>query len=311
MDPDEPLTWVERARRVRAGEAALADAPVAMPYDAYRDLFTSILSQSFDSVVLCARLTGEYYAVSESFCSLTGYTPAELLGRTSVELGMVDPRGTRRYAEQDTAERRPGIYENTLTRKDGEQRVVEFSHQFVGDDYTIVIIRDITERRQQEFELLRQATADPLTGLLNRRGFASQAEQLLRDAAELGRPVHLVMADLDGLKQVNDQHGHAAGDEAIRHVAQVLRRFVTAGGLTGRLGGDEFVFVVDGGSRAAVEQTCTRITEALAAEEGPVRHRLSFGIASTTDGHLRLEELVGAADAQMYAARRVRLEQES
>lgn len=292
-----PLTWVERARRVREGEVELAAAPVAMPYDAYRDLFDTILNQSFDSVVLCARLTGEYYAVSESFCELTGYTPAELLGRTSVDLAMVDPDGTRRYAEQDTLERRPGIYENTLTRKDGEQRVVEFSHQFVGDDYTIVIIRDITERRAAEFELLRQATADPLTGLLNRRGFTSQAEQLLRDASARRRPVHLVMADLDGLKQVNDERGHAAGDEAIRVAAHALRSHVLAGALVGRLGGDEFVFVVDGGSRAAIEQVCARI-----AETAP----LTFGIASTTDGHARLTDLLGAADAAMYAAKRRR-----
>jgi diguanylate cyclase (GGDEF)-like protein/PAS domain S-box-containing protein len=297
VDGATPLTWVERARRVRAGEPDLATATVAMPYDAYRDLFDTILSQSFDSVVLCARLSGEYYAVSDSFCRLTGYTPAELLGRTSVELGMVDTDGTRRYAETDTAERRPGIYENTLTRKDGEQRVVEFSHQFVGDEYTIVIIRDITERRAQEFVLLRQATADPLTGLLNRRGFTSQAEQLLRDATARARPVHLVMADLDGLKQVNDEGGHAAGDEAIRQAAAALRTHVLAGALVGRLGGDEFVFVVDGGSLVAVEQMCAAV-----ADSAP----LTFGIASTTDGHTRLTELLGAADAAMYDAKRRR-----
>ncbi|GAB3858441.1 hypothetical protein GCM10028801_18500 [Nocardioides maradonensis] len=97
----EAMPWQERAARVRAGAGEYADVPAEVGPALMRDLFDTILRTSFDAVVLCERVTGAYLEVSDSFCRLTGYTRAELLGRSSVELGLVDPAGVRMIAEAD------------------------------------------------------------------------------------------------------------------------------------------------------------------------------------------------------------------
>lgn len=92
------------------------------------------------------------------------------------------------------------------------------------------------------------ALTDPLTGLLNRRGFEAVLEQAVRNAATA--PFSLVQMDLDHFKQVNDTHGHSAGDEVLQHVAQILRSETRAADRIARSGGDEFLLLLPGPGRA-------------------------------------------------------------
>src|SRR5256885_1766435 len=91
-----------------------------------------------------------------------------------------------------------------------------------------------------EEELSRLAWYDDLTGLANRRAFVTVGEQLLRLAHRAGETVLVVYADLDGMKAINDCHGHAAGDEALRRAAGLLRDTFREADLVARIGGDEF-----------------------------------------------------------------------
>jgi diguanylate cyclase (GGDEF)-like protein len=156
-------------------------------------------------------------------------------------------------------------------------------------------------------DLLR-AARDPLTGLLNRRAAYQQIEHLL--TAHRDRHVHLAVAvvDLDEFKQLNDRHGHAAGDEALVAVARALRTGVGVTAVVGRLGGEEFLLaeVLEAGQ---IDEWAQRMC---AAVEGvPFRVTASVGVAAVClpllfddDGQTVIHTLIGAADHAMYAAKR-------
>ncbi|WP_158508846.1 GGDEF domain-containing protein [Gemmatirosa kalamazoonensis] len=124
-------------------------------------------------------------------------------------------------------------------------------------DAAVVVARDIGPQLRYERELRELALLDELTGLHNRRGFFLFAEAELRRLRERGSYAVLVFADLDGLKTINDRHGHAAGDQALRAVARGLRDLVGEQGLAARWSGDEFVALVPDASVAAAPNGAT------------------------------------------------------
>src|SRR5688572_8342168 len=127
---------------------------------------------------------------------------------------------------------------------------------------------DVTQRVEQDRRTRYEADTDALTGLANRRALERTLAAALTRAASRSRSVALLMLDLDGFKAINDTHGHAAGDEALREVARRLRRCVRERDLVARLGGDEFVVVLtDLGARSrAVQDSIDRIQAALAEQ---------------------------------------------
>lgn len=305
---DRPVSWRERARRVREGEPELADLSAEEPYEALQDLFATILRRSFDAVVLCTR-EGEYLEVSDSFCELTGYDRSELLGQTSVTLALVDPGGVRARMEAEVAQRIKGIHDNVIVRKDGTPRVVEFSHQYLDGDLTLVIIRDVTERRLREQELDRLSREDALTGALNRRGFSAVVGTLLDDARGAGRDVHLVVADVDDLKRINDELGHEYGDRTLIAVATALRQTFGAEAVVGRLGGDEFAVAVVGGSVADIEASSDSLRDTLSragiGPDGDARGiSVSVGVVTADRGTGTFDRLIARADENQYVAKR-------
>src|SRR5205085_5407585 len=106
------------------------------------------------------------------------------------------------------------------------------------------LLHDISERRRVEEELWELALVDDLTGLHNRRAFILLGEQAIKEAGRAGRPVIGLFVDVDGLKLINDTHGHAAGDHALRLVADALRATCRDSDIVGRLGGDEFAILL-------------------------------------------------------------------
>src|SRR5664279_1575350 len=105
----------------------------------------------------------------------------------------------------------------------------------------LVVLRDVTERRQMVETIRTLSLTDELTGLLNRRGFTTLAEQQLRTSLRTRNRLWLLFADLDGLKEINDRHGHETGDRALCEVARLLRTgSFREADLVARLGGDEF-----------------------------------------------------------------------
>ena len=108
------------------------------------------------------------------------------------------------------------------------------------------VVRYSMERHRRQQDLMRLSTRDELTGLCNRRGFLTSAEPLARDAERGNRTFLVFFADLDGLKAINDTHGHHVGDEALRDAAWILTHSFRSADIIGRIGGDEFaIFAPD------------------------------------------------------------------
>jgi diguanylate cyclase (GGDEF)-like protein len=154
-----------------------------------------------------------------------------------------------------------------------------------------------------------EAVTDPLTGLANRRRFTSQLAAEAGRRARTGSPVAVITADLDDFKQVNDRYGHEAGDDVLRAFANVLRSTVREVDVAARLGGEEFAVLLPetGGEGAEViaDRLRTRLAELhLVAPDGrSLTVTASFGYASSPPIE-RVEELLSAADAALYRAKR-------
>jgi diguanylate cyclase (GGDEF)-like protein len=145
--------------------------------------------------------------------------------------------------------------------------------------------------------LMRDATIDDLTGLLNRRGWRMAAERELARAGRDGSSIALVILDLDRLKEINDTRGHDEGDRALCNTAERMRSAFRAGDVLARLGGDEFGALLmdnsDGQAMAAVERLRGATPELASFSAG----------AAAWNGQEALEELMRRADVALYAAK--------
>ena len=158
-----------------------------------------------------------------------------------------------------------------------------------------------------------QAVRDPLTGLLNRRGFAELARQHLATARRLGTPAVVAVIDLNGFKQINDTLGHDVGDEALVDMAALLKKVCRDADLVARLGGDEFVLLLANTTKTDGAVVRSRLEAALAslnAEPGrEYRLASSMGMASwIAEAPVAMAVLLKEADAAMYADKRARKE---
>ena len=175
----------------------------------------------------------------------------------------------------------------------------------VGQKSYIVHLVDVTQQKNTEYDLHRKATHDPLTGLPNRGLVLHKLGAALRSLRQEPGQVHVLFADLDGFKQVNDVHGHAVGDRVLRAAAERMRGALRPTDTIGRLGGDEFVVILKSlPQEVPAEEIAHRLAQAVAApvafEEGIVNVRASIGQASTDDPDFPAARLLGAADANMY-----------
>ncbi len=154
----------------------------------------------------------------------------------------------------------------------------------------------------REKQMRHAATHDFLTGLPNR----ARLEQEFRKLSENG-PVAVICLDLDGFKQVNDTHGHAAGDELLKAVAMRLRAGTRSVDRLFRLGGDEFTILMPTVSESQAEEICHRLSLSLAEPvsltKGIVTIGASFGIKRVEKGEISCDTAIGAADAALYHAK--------
>ncbi len=155
----------------------------------------------------------------------------------------------------------------------------------------------------------RQAMVDGLTGIANRRQCEEALGAEISRAGRLGTPLTLVLADLDDFKRINDEHGHAAGDDVLREFATVLRSIVRESDLAGRWGGEEFLLLLPGADAAGGAQLAERVRRSLAersflGKEGAVvAVSCSFGVAQHTFGSDE-RDLFAQADRALYRAKR-------
>jgi diguanylate cyclase (GGDEF)-like protein len=148
------------------------------------------------------------------------------------------------------------------------------------------------------------AEHDALTGLLNRRAFTRQLGIETARSGRYHRPFALVLLDLDGFKQLNDAHGHQAGDQALRRVGELLLASIRSSDLAFRIGGDEFALVMPETDEQEVRTAVDRIAEGLRAPSELRALHASFGVSVFPHDGQEPEMLFRAADDAMYSAKR-------
>jgi diguanylate cyclase (GGDEF)-like protein len=200
-----------------------------------------------------------------------------------------------------------------LLLPDGRFRQVEFAFSKLSfDEQPLIImsITDIEERKSLENKLRTLAATDALTGAFNRRSFQEQTERALSTCARWRAPLTVVLLDIDHFKQVNDQFGHAAGDEVlialVRHIQQSTRNM----DVVGRLGGEEFGLVLpntDSSLGFEIAERLRREVEAMEIyhEDQPLKITISLGMTTLSFTQLAtpLEDVLARVDGYLYEAK--------
>jgi diguanylate cyclase (GGDEF)-like protein/PAS domain S-box-containing protein len=170
----------------------------------------------------------------------------------------------------------------------------------------VVLARDISAQLRHERELQALALVDDLTGLHNRRGFSLFADQEIARARRSGRVPTLVFADLDNLKGINDVHGHASGDAAIRLVGSALKSILRESDIVARWSGDEFVALLSDSEPGEAEQIVERLSAAIASHgAASLPYPVSATVGtSTLDPMLSLRDAIERADAELYTRKK-------
>jgi diguanylate cyclase (GGDEF)-like protein/PAS domain S-box-containing protein len=168
----------------------------------------------------------------------------------------------------------------------------------------IALGMDITDRKRSEELALHQARHDALTGLANYREFMDRLEQEVRRADRSHHTFTLLLLDLDGLKRINDLHGHLAGNRALQRLAAVMSEHCRSTDLAVRYGGDEFAVILIDSDKRMAEQVAHRIQNGLRSDQGKPPLTVSIGIAVYPQDGRSVAELIETADQQLYTYKR-------
>lgn len=197
-----------------------------------------------------------------------------------------------------------------------EGAVMEISARRIEEDgrpYIVAIGRDITLRKLREQALVERSLRDGLTGVWNRRAFDERLAECWRSSQRSGRPLGVVMIDVDHFKFYNDELGHPAGDECLRQVADALQSgALRSNSMLARYGGEEFVALVEEADTEATLLIAERLRQAVGTLTLPhprssVGHHVSVsvGVASVAaSSGVLAQSLLDAADAALYQAKR-------
>jgi diguanylate cyclase (GGDEF)-like protein/PAS domain S-box-containing protein len=201
-------------------------------------------------------------------------------------------------------------HEVAYEHPEGSDRILSITRRPLGREPgqlgSLVMVTDVTESRHSERALRRRALYDPLTGLPNRYLVHDRLETAAARHGLVDGGTAVLFLDLDRFKPVNDAHGHDAGDELLRQVADRLRSAVRATDTVGRLGGDEFVLVCEDIDESGVTSVADRIHAALRPpfRLGCAEVEIGVSIGAALSPPFAVGELVEQADAAMYRTKR-------
>ena len=203
---------------------------------------------------------------------------------------------------QDPSGKILGVLE-LINALDAQGRVIPFDTEYEG------LVRSLADQaavaiRNARLEGL--SLKDSLTDVYNRRYFMARIEEETRRLPRSAEPLALVLIDLDHFKSINDEHGHPAGDEALKEVARLLLRHSRDFTVVTRYGGDEFAVLLVNTTKAGAVNYAERIRVLLA--QHPFGHGVttaSFGVATTPDDATSAKELIAGADQALYEAKRL------
>jgi diguanylate cyclase (GGDEF)-like protein/PAS domain S-box-containing protein len=275
------------------------------------------LVQNSSDVITIVDPSGTIRYQTPSASRVLGYDPAAMVGRRFGALLRPHDADRLEAVLVDAAlrPRSTQSVEFAMMHSDGRWCETETIVTSLVDDHDIrglvLNTRDVSERKELERQLTKQAFSDSLTGLANRALFRSRVESAIAERVDRRGEVAVVFLDLDGFKAVNDSQGHAIGDNLLTLVADRLRRCVGPGDTVARLGGDEFAILVVGpDSERDATKVAVRIREVLTKpfvlDGREVTLAASVGIAITDAGNETADQVLRNADLAMYRSKAMR-----
>ncbi|MEM1238366.1 MAG: EAL domain-containing protein [Cyanobacteria bacterium P01_H01_bin.26] len=251
--------------------------------------------------------------------SMTGWTAQTAHGRPLPKVFNIISEATRKPAinpvEQVLADGHvTGLANHTiLIRRDGEEFSIEDSAAPIRDSNqqligVVMVFHDVTQSRDLARRLSWQATHDALTELYNRRYFETKLESMVATAVQQNQSHVLCYLDLDQFKVVNDTCGHLAGDELLRQLTRLLKRYIRAADTLARLGGDEFGILLDQCPLDRAVNIAEGLRQAIADyqfiwQDQIFRVGVSIGLISVNANSTDATTVMSAADAACYAAK--------
>lgn len=265
--------------------------------------FRSLVSRMYQGLAVHEMIYDEagkpvnyrFIDVNEGFEQHTGLKKEDIIGQTVLDvLPDTEDYWIEKYGNV-AATGEPLQFENYSQELDRYYHVVAYRNR---PGQFAVILTDITMRKQAEEKTHYMSFHDKLTGLYNR---SYMEEEMTRLDTERQLPISIIMADLNGLKLVNDTYGHSKGDEMLRHTVDILRKSCRAEDIIARWGGDEFVILLPQTLEKDAKSLCRRIqNRCLKAYVKDVPVSIALGVGSKTTMEENLEEALKKAENNMY-----------
>ena len=299
-------------RRRAAGRLAMLGAALEHASDAIMIARTDLPERNSATIAY----------VNEAFSRQTGYAAGDVQGKTTALLfGAATNQETVARMRSDLRELGTTRQDLEIARADGSLLWVEYHSRTLdpiaaGEEYVVVILRDISRRKEREEAMLAErdeiefaARHDPLTGVYNRRALEERLARLIADARE-GPAVHaLAVIDLDGFRAINDVTGHPGGDSALCRIAETIAGHLRQHDMCARLGGDEFVVILENCSLRDAMRSLDVLrqkirTTPLVIKAARFTLTASIGVAAIGAQTPGAAEAMALADASCYSAKR-------
>ena len=295
---------VRRALNEKQLRSDLAEAEKALLHS--QSLYRALVDNPSYGVCRCDA-EGKFLDVNQAFLTMLGYDSKEELlaanrasqivfdlGPGKPLAGIFPPATSIQPIEREWKKKDGTILKTRLSGRDAFDEHGNFNGREI-------IVMDVTEQRSLEDQLRHQASSDSLTGLANHGRLVDVLHAEVSRSKRTGREFSLVLLDLDGLKLINDQFGHLAGNRALCRLAQILKDCCRSIDTAARHGGDEFAVVLPETGTAAAALVAHRIFELLESEAEQPPLSVSVGIASYPADADGIGTLLYAADKALYA----------
>ncbi|KIM00162.1 diguanylate cyclase/phosphodiesterase (GGDEF & EAL domains) with PAS/PAC sensor(s) [Paramagnetospirillum magnetotacticum MS-1] len=266
------------------------------------------------NLVLITDIAGRIEYVNRKFTAVTGWQPEEVIGKTtSLFKSGLTPPSTYQDLWRTILDGGEWHGEFCNRRKDGSLYWEKCSIAPVRSPtglltHFVALKEDVTETKRLQEELTRLASQDSLTGIANRRHFLERAHTEIIRAGRAKTPLAVLMLDVDHFKKINDEYGHAAGDAALKALADTCRSTLRETDLFGRLGGEEFGILFPGDDLNAATEAAERLRLAIAATKitiggATIAITASLGLSLLQDGEKSIDAALSRADQALYVAK--------